>query len=62
MTKQELAHIAKILLDWKNECKNVNNCKECAYLPVERFCRITDIPPAHWAINEADIERLEREE
>ena len=64
MTKQELAHVARLMYDVQESCKEKRYCDGC---PAKEglVCRIklmgADDVPANWHITKADIERLERE-
>ena len=68
MTKQELAHIAKVMHDLQEHCafnfwEIEKPCKECA-ANKKGVCDLF-VPchgvPKMWGITKADIERLERE-
>ncbi len=73
MTKQELAHIAKVMHDLQEYCKYIDElndhkeCKGCTFLYDHVKCRLialtkdNKIPCDNWHITDADIERLERE-
>ncbi len=60
MTKQELAHIAKVIYDLQEYCK-INDCQLC---PANDYwgCCLADTGyiPQFWGITKADIERLKR--
>jgi hypothetical protein len=68
MTKQELAHIARVMYDLQEYCvfnflENEKPCKECAAKKNEvcnLFVACHGIPEM-WGITKADIERLERD-
>jgi hypothetical protein len=68
MTKQELAHIARVMYDLQERCEFnfwefEKPCKECAANKkggCDLFVACHGIPKM-WGITEADIERLERE-
>jgi hypothetical protein len=73
MTKQELAHIARLMYDLQEYCKYVDElndhkeCNGCAFLFEHVKCRLirltkdNRIPCDNWQITKAAIERLERE-
>ena len=68
MTKQELAHIARLMYDLQEYCLKIkpDDCKICNKKGRCRVCKLTPqtrefISPSYWHITEADIERLERE-
>lgn len=62
MTKQELAHIARLMYDLQEYCKFINRCQRCSIRNDWGFCLIeASHIPQFWGITKADIERLERE-
>lgn len=72
MTKQELAHIVRIMYDLQEYCRWVNGgerfnpydkqCGKCALRFEDcSFNKSSMIMPLYWDITKADIERLERE-
>ena len=68
MTKQELAHIAKVMYDLQEYCKSLEirlSCSGCPCVELKnvRLCMLYDEGklPNDWEISQADIERLERE-
>jgi hypothetical protein len=70
MTKQELAHIARLMYDLQEYCKSVNDVSSCdgcifAVNENEGYCKLADDDynvPCSWRITKADGERLERGE
>lgn len=62
MTKQELAHIARLMYDLQEYCRFSNECQRCFMADFWR-CLTVDVSciPQFWGITKADIERLERE-
>ena len=64
MTKQELAHIAKVMHDLQEECKSRDYCPNCQASISEhgyhKRCYFGKDEPQGWDITKADIERLER--
>lgn len=59
MTKQELAHIARVMYDLQEYCKYVD-CDECSLIADDTTFG-SKKAPANWGITLADIERLEGE-
>lgn len=67
MTKQELAHIAKVMYDLQEYCKYVD-CANCAD-EARNLCDVfmdednpeNNTAPVNFTITKADIERLERD-
>lgn len=66
MTKQELAHIARLMYDLQEECESRDYCPNCSASITEngyhKRCYFDENEPQLWGITKADIERLEREE
>ena len=74
MTKQELAHIAKVMYDLQEYCRyidelnNHEECNGCTFLYGHVKCRLialtkdNKIPCDNWGITKTDIERWESEE
>jgi hypothetical protein len=74
MTKQELAHITRLMYDLQEYCRyidelnNYGECNGCTFLYDHVKCRLialtkdNKIPCDNWNITKADIERLERGE
>ena len=73
VTKQELAHIARLMYDLQEYCRyidelnNHEECNGCTFLYDHVKCRLialtkdNKIPCDNWNITKADVERLERE-
>lgn len=72
MTKQELAHIARLMYDLQEYCKWINGggrfnpydkqCGKCPFRLLDcSFNKKNIIMPLYWGITKVDIERLERE-
>lgn len=63
MTKQALAHIARIMYDLQEECKSRDYCPNCPASILEngyhKRCYFGEKEPQGWEITKADIERLE---
>ena len=63
MTKQELAHIAKVMSDLQDYCyvRDHSDERVCADCPIQELCE-ENMSVFNWPIiTKADIERLERE-
>ena len=61
MTKQELAHIVRLMYGLQEYCKWLDSiCNICPLQWHNNVCRIKKYP-SEWNITKADIERLERE-
>jgi hypothetical protein len=73
MTKQGLAHIARLMYDLQEYCRyidelnNHKECNGCTFLFDRVKCKLialtkdNKIPCDNWGITKADIERRERE-
>jgi hypothetical protein len=64
MTKQELAHIAKVMYDLQEYCKQSDSCCYCPAFDGDSKCSLSygDSIPGDWGITPAGIQRLERGE
>lgn len=65
MTKQELAHIARLMYDLQEECKSRDYCPNCPASISEngyhKRCYFGEKEPQMWEITKADIKRLDGE-
>ena len=60
MTKQELAHIARLMYDLQEygHGRDHSDKRVCADCPIQELC-MKNISACNWHITKADIERLE---